>query len=264
MSSSSTSSSPPTSPNTIKFTRLQSETHVVVLETSTANNSHLNDDQSPDVSLNGTITTNNTSDNNNASSNESMSNDESNYKSNTKVKPSEDLEATYITSVSKNPITLRKTESLKLDSVQTIRNRFNRMNTNNVPSLNRNPQVASRNIEQLNDYLNNSNEAINQHSNTNGVSKITISSSSSSTSSSSSATNDNDHGSTSVSPPSPPTFIVSPLAYSNTMKTPTPTLMHQTQNQGTNNGLLTNGEYSMTSGCVKREFGLLYKPLIRS
>lgn len=32
-----------------------------------------------------------------------------------------DIEATYITSMSKNLITLRKTESLKLDSVQSIR-----------------------------------------------------------------------------------------------------------------------------------------------
>ena len=33
----------------------------------------------------------------------------------------DDIEATYMTSVSKNLITLRKTESLKLDSVQSIR-----------------------------------------------------------------------------------------------------------------------------------------------
>lgn len=37
------------------------------------------------------------------------------------IKPSEDIEATYMTSVSKNLVTLRKTESLKLDSVQSIR-----------------------------------------------------------------------------------------------------------------------------------------------
>lgn len=37
------------------------------------------------------------------------------------AKQNNDLEATYMTSVSKNPITLRKTESLKLDSVQSIR-----------------------------------------------------------------------------------------------------------------------------------------------
>ena len=37
------------------------------------------------------------------------------------AKQSNDLEASYMTSVSKNPITLRKTESLKLDSVQSIR-----------------------------------------------------------------------------------------------------------------------------------------------
>ena len=36
-------------------------------------------------------------------------------------KINEDIEATYMTSVSKNLITLRKTESLKLDSVQSIR-----------------------------------------------------------------------------------------------------------------------------------------------
>jgi hypothetical protein len=37
------------------------------------------------------------------------------------ARQSNDLEASYVTSVSKNPITLRKTESLKLDSVQSIR-----------------------------------------------------------------------------------------------------------------------------------------------
>jgi coronin-2 len=47
----------------------------------------------------------------------------------------EEIETSYLTSVSKNPITLRKTESLKLDSVQSIRNRFNRMN--NIGSLTR-------------------------------------------------------------------------------------------------------------------------------
>jgi hypothetical protein len=36
-------------------------------------------------------------------------------------KSNEEIEASYLTSVSKNPITLRKTESLKLDSVQSIR-----------------------------------------------------------------------------------------------------------------------------------------------
>lgn len=37
------------------------------------------------------------------------------------AKNADDIEATYMTSVSKNLITLRKTESLKLDSVQSIR-----------------------------------------------------------------------------------------------------------------------------------------------
>jgi hypothetical protein len=36
-------------------------------------------------------------------------------------KQNNDLEASYVTSMSKNPITLRKTESLKLDSVQSLR-----------------------------------------------------------------------------------------------------------------------------------------------
>ncbi|CAF0795784.1 unnamed protein product [Brachionus calyciflorus] len=72
------------------------------------------------------ITTTTTSVMNN-SSNESVNQDEFVI---VDKKQSEELEASYITNVSKNPITLRKTESLRIESVQSIRNRFDRVNLN--------------------------------------------------------------------------------------------------------------------------------------
>ena len=54
------------------------------------------------------------------------------------------LETTYATSVSRNTVLLKKTESLKIDrSFSTIRNRFNRMNSVNLSSLRRNSMVAA-------------------------------------------------------------------------------------------------------------------------
>lgn len=49
---------------------------------------------------------------------------------NNKLNGKEELEASYLTSMSRNPVTLRKTESLKIDSVQSLRNRFNRISKN--------------------------------------------------------------------------------------------------------------------------------------
>ena len=81
-----------------------------------------------DTHLFQTITNHNTSSNNNV---------EGNGHHDLLKQNNEEIESTYLTSVSKKPITLRKTESLKLDSVQSIRNRFNRVNSNNIGSLTR-------------------------------------------------------------------------------------------------------------------------------
>ena len=43
------------------------------------------------------------------------------YGNETAINRKNDLESSYLTSLSKNPVTLRKTESLKLESVQNIR-----------------------------------------------------------------------------------------------------------------------------------------------
>lgn len=66
----------------------------------------------------------------NHSSNESVNQDEFLASD---LKKNDDIEASYITNVSKNPITLRKTESLRIETVQSIRNRFDRINSVNVP-----------------------------------------------------------------------------------------------------------------------------------
>lgn len=114
-SSSSYSSSPPSSPTqNRKYYRNNSE----LMET--------NDGTSCDESKTTPTTTASVT---NHSSNESVNQDE--FLSNDSKK-NDDIEASYITNVSKNPITLRKTESLRIETVQSIRNRFDRINSVNV------------------------------------------------------------------------------------------------------------------------------------
>jgi len=91
------------------------------------------------------------------------------------------LEATYMTSVSKNPITLRKTESLKLDSVQSIRNRFDRMNTNTLGNLTRKHSTKQRTSfetsnlnSELTKSVSNSTESINNNTTSRGMNGNTI------------------------------------------------------------------------------------------
>lgn len=114
-SSSSYSSSPPSSPtHTRKYYRINTEL--------TENNDTTSCDESKTTPTTTASVTNH-------SSNESVNQDE--FMANDSKK-NEDIEASYITNVSKNPITLRKTESLRIETVQSIRNRFDRVNSVNV------------------------------------------------------------------------------------------------------------------------------------
>lgn len=105
-------------------------TKTTLTTASTANHASSNESmcQSTDEYLgNGFKTTNSININNMRSNNNNNNNHHSSNDDNlsdllvARLKNSEDIEATYMTSVSKNLITLRKTESLKLDSVQSIR-----------------------------------------------------------------------------------------------------------------------------------------------
>lgn len=125
-SSSSYSSSPPSSPtHSRKFFRSDIE----VGETKLNEFDTVSCDELKTTPTTGTSVTNH-------SSNESVNQDEFVIVSDSR-KPNEDLEAAYITNVSKNPITLRKTESLRIESVQSIRNRFDRVNCSAASALNR-------------------------------------------------------------------------------------------------------------------------------
>ena len=161
-SSSSYSSSPPASPNQTNNNKKYKNNAILNNSAdSTSKNNNINGNSSNDDHLpsDNAVLTTSTSENTRVSSSESMTmpncyqEDASSYSSNLFqaicsqnttldgtngfAKQSEELESSYLTSVSKNPITLRKTESLKLDSVQSIRNRFNRMNSNNIGTLTR-------------------------------------------------------------------------------------------------------------------------------
>ncbi len=121
--------SPPLSPNQInnKYNNLDNKQEQ---QQQTVNNQN-EEDQLSDLTTTTTAsndymeisTTNLTNLNNNQiiSSNESLIHADSNKSFKSISNEANDLETTYQTSVSKNLITLRKTESLKLDSVPTIR-----------------------------------------------------------------------------------------------------------------------------------------------
>ena len=140
-----------------------------------------------------------------ASSNESMSqSDETHvYRSGGRMniqrgtRQNEDLEASYMTSVSKNPILLRKTESLKLDSVQSLRNRFNRISSNNTSTLTRNPALINKNLDTANDPSSNySNNNSNENLNSNHIPSSHV---------------NGTHNNIENEPPPPPTLIISPM-----------------------------------------------------
>jgi coronin-2 len=152
-SSSSYSSSPPGSPN--QSTKKYKNNNNINNNNQTLNNSADSNKTSNDENLLDSVAPITNNETTRVSSSESMNmqncyQEDNSYPNNlfqsishqnniesSLPKQSDELESSYLTSVSKNPITLRKTESLKLDSVQSIRNRFNRMNSNNIGSLTR-------------------------------------------------------------------------------------------------------------------------------
>lgn len=97
-----------------------------------------------------TITATNDSDTGNDNDNSQSDNFPANNKKS-------ELETSYVTNLSKNPVTLRKTESLKLESVQNIRNRFNRVSSHHLGTLTRNHSHRQSDITTKVD-LNNSSE----------------------------------------------------------------------------------------------------------
>jgi coronin-2 len=122
-------------------------------------------------------------------------------------KQNDELEGSYLTSVSRNPVTLRKTESLKLDSVQSLRNRFNRISSSNIGTLVRN---RTNSINQNDSQINNSNLI---ESNT---------------------YNENE-------PPPPPTFVHSPSYGVNKPAVPTPLLATAINSENSTSNLLNGG-----------------------
>lgn len=215
-SSSSYSSSPPSSPSqSRKYIRMNSDN---------AQNDDINYSDGVQIKSNQlTRVTSEENNTNHASSSESV-NQEEDF---AQRKQSEEIEAAYITNCSKNPITLRKTESLRIESVQTIRNRFDRVNSNTIGPLTRNSQIASKNLTQINDYLNSSYENMNN----NGEAPTQV-------------------------PCSPPTLLLSPQVSQNTNKqtTPIPLLLNSSStntslNQTPNNN---NLNISNSSSCIKK------------
>jgi len=107
--------SPPLSPSQKNFSNNSNQNHNQT-ETSSINN-NLNNSNS---NLNNLVTTN-------GKPTSSVQDDEITEKNNslygneTAMNRKNDLESSYLTSLSRNPVTLRKTESLKLESVQNIR-----------------------------------------------------------------------------------------------------------------------------------------------
>jgi len=99
--------SPPSSPNQKSFSN--NSNHQTEATTINLNNSNRNLNNLP--TANGKST--------------SVQDDEitenSLYGNETALNRKNDLESSYLTSLSRNPVTLRKTESLKLESVQNIR-----------------------------------------------------------------------------------------------------------------------------------------------
>ena len=163
-SASSYASSPPSSPNQItKYQRLSSETNL----DPTGNNDHLSDTQT-----NTNLLTNNLQRlSSNESLNQSSSQDDCTTNAFKTISLSEksqhnELETTYMTNMSKNSITLRKTESLKLDSVPSIRNRFDRMNSSNLSTLTRRNNNNNHHLTQqhsLNENLDGNHSSSNNH-----------------------------------------------------------------------------------------------------
>jgi hypothetical protein len=186
-SASSYASSPPSSPNQItKYQRLSSETNLDPTG---------NADQLSDTHTNTNLVTNNLQRlSSNESLNQSSSQDDcttSAFKTislSEKSQHNNELETTYMTNMSKNSITLRKTESLKLDNVPSIRNRFDRMNSSNLSTLTRRNNKNHHLTQQhsLNETLDGNHSSSNNH---NSISLIE----------------------TGEQPP-PPTLILSPLS----------------------------------------------------
>lgn len=226
-SSSSYSSSPTSSPNqNPKYMRLNSDN----LQEPTKLNQNDSNSSDETKTTPTTSTTTNSANTNHASSNESINESQDEFGQGRKQ--SDDIEASYITNVSKNPITLRKTESLKLESVQSIRNRFDRVNSNNIGPLSRN-----KNLAQINSYLNSSIENLNENALIENHDSKTLST-------------------------SPPTLILSPLAGSNSNgkpSTPIPLLINtsansscnQTPSNNTNNNN-SNSSILSNNSCIKK------------